>query len=255
MSSRSRNRSETSREPASTPARSPSSLSKSRDSQAASDSDDDDTHRSRQHSRIDVDELREAPSAPTSSTQRKADNDDVSAPAALPFSLSLTLQNTGSVARDHLASERTFLAYVRTSLSFASAGVGTSSLALPASIFSYSAFFFSSKFLLVHVALVQLFRVSVSTSANSSSGGGMAVGSYARPLGATLIAFGIAVLVTGEFVTPFPFPLPLPFSLFLDTIHIAAQANALTGRSPSQVLFDISPSSARCHRDCSLLHV
>ena len=116
-------------------------------------------------------------------------------------------------------------------------------------------FFFSSKFLLVHVALVQLFRVSVSTSANSSSGGGMAVGSYARPLGATLIAFGIAVLVTGEFVTPFPFPLPLPFSLFLDTIHIAAQANALTGRSPSQVLFDISPSSARCHRDCSLLHV
>jgi len=43
-----------------------------------------------------------------------------------PYSLSLTLQNTGSVARDHLASERTFLAYVRTSLSFASAGVGAS---------------------------------------------------------------------------------------------------------------------------------
>lgn len=47
---------------------------------------------------------------------------------APPFGLSLTLKNTGSVARDHLASERTFLAYVRTSLSFASAGVGTSVL-------------------------------------------------------------------------------------------------------------------------------
>lgn len=38
--------------------------------------------------------------------------------------VSLTLENSGSVARDHLASERTFLAYVRTSLSIASAGVG-----------------------------------------------------------------------------------------------------------------------------------
>ena len=39
---------------------------------------------------------------------------------------SATLENTGSVARDHLASERTFLAYVRTSLAVASAGVGKS---------------------------------------------------------------------------------------------------------------------------------
>lgn len=38
--------------------------------------------------------------------------------------LTLSLQNTGSVARDHLSSERTWLAYVRTSLSIASAGVG-----------------------------------------------------------------------------------------------------------------------------------
>ena len=33
---------------------------------------------------------------------------------------------TGSVARDHLASERTFLAYARTSLTIASTGVGAS---------------------------------------------------------------------------------------------------------------------------------
>ena len=40
--------------------------------------------------------------------------------------ISLSLKNQGSVARDHLASERTFLAYVRTSLAIASTGVGTS---------------------------------------------------------------------------------------------------------------------------------
>ena len=40
------------------------------------------------------------------------------------FNPSIVLQNCGSVARDHLASERTFLAYVHTSLSLSSAGVG-----------------------------------------------------------------------------------------------------------------------------------
>ena len=39
---------------------------------------------------------------------------------------SLTLENSGSVARDHLASERTFLAYVRTSLGCSTMGVGES---------------------------------------------------------------------------------------------------------------------------------
>ncbi|KAI9441765.1 hypothetical protein H4582DRAFT_1810371, partial [Lactarius indigo] len=73
------------------------------------------------------------------------------------------------VARDHLASERTFLAYVRTSLSFASAGV----------------------------ALIQLFRISVSTSANGSLNNRVSAAQYARPLGATLIGFGIAVLGLG----------------------------------------------------------
>ena len=38
--------------------------------------------------------------------------------------MSVVLENSGSVARDHLASERTFLAYVRTSLALSSAGVG-----------------------------------------------------------------------------------------------------------------------------------
>ena len=43
---------------------------------------------------------------------------------AMAVSPTLVLENSGSVARDHLASERTFLAYVRTSLAIASTGVG-----------------------------------------------------------------------------------------------------------------------------------
>ena len=34
------------------------------------------------------------------------------------------LENKGNVARDHLASERTYLTYVQTSLACASAGIG-----------------------------------------------------------------------------------------------------------------------------------
>jgi hypothetical protein len=40
------------------------------------------------------------------------------------LNVQLVLQNSGSVARDHLALERTFLAYVRTSLTIATMGVG-----------------------------------------------------------------------------------------------------------------------------------
>jgi uncharacterized membrane protein YidH (DUF202 family) len=40
------------------------------------------------------------------------------------FNPAIVLQNSGSVARDHLASERTFLAYVHTSLALAIAGIG-----------------------------------------------------------------------------------------------------------------------------------
>ena len=49
-------------------------------------------------------------------------------PAVKRYNPTLTLENAGSVARDHLASERTFLAYVRTSLTIASTGVGACSM-------------------------------------------------------------------------------------------------------------------------------
>lgn len=80
---------------------------------------------------------------------------------------SLVLENKGNVARDHLASERTYLAYVRTSLACASAGV----------------------------ALVQLFTLSSSTDANTH--GEIVPQRFARPLGATVVLLGLFILIYG----------------------------------------------------------
>jgi len=74
----------------------------------------------------------------------------------------LRLENSGSVARDHLASERTFLAYMRTSLAIASSGV----------------------------ALIQLFSAASHTSLQKIS-------VYVRPLGASTVIVGLLVLFIG----------------------------------------------------------
>lgn len=71
----------------------------------------------------------------------------------------LRLENSGSVARDHLASERTFLAYMRTSLAIASSGV----------------------------ALTQLFSAASSHKLSV----------YVRPLGASIVIVGLLVLFIG----------------------------------------------------------
>ncbi|KAI0373811.1 hypothetical protein BV20DRAFT_1033699 [Pilatotrama ljubarskyi] len=75
----------------------------------------------------------------------------------------LMLENSGSVARDHLASERTFLAYVRTSLTMSSAGVG----------------------------LVQLFSLSAAAAHRDD------LERFARPLGAVMIGIGLYTLGVG----------------------------------------------------------
>jgi uncharacterized membrane protein YidH (DUF202 family) len=95
--------------------------------------------------------------------------------------ISLSLKNQGSVARDHLSSERTFLAYVRTSLAIASTGVGTSLSDLD-----------PSHLLICLLALVQLFTLSTSNL-------NAAAQIYARPLGGLTIMLGICVLLIGAF--------------------------------------------------------
>ncbi|KZT19966.1 hypothetical protein NEOLEDRAFT_895181 [Neolentinus lepideus HHB14362 ss-1] len=80
------------------------------------------------------------------------------------YNPNLTLVNSGSVARDHLANERTVLAYVRTSLALSSMGV----------------------------ALVQL--LTLSSSANESNG---VIHAYARPLGASGVMLGLFTLLLG----------------------------------------------------------
>jgi hypothetical protein len=74
------------------------------------------SHESAQHSRSPSGEI----------SERKRKRRRIRAPDSVKdsFRPSLTLVNSGSVARDHLASERTFLAYVRTSLAMSSMGVG-----------------------------------------------------------------------------------------------------------------------------------
>lgn len=89
------------------------------------------------------------------------------------FSPTLVLQNTGSVARDHLASERTFLAYVRTSLGLASAGV----------------------------ALIQLFTMSdLASKANGVPlpAVNQRLQKFATPLGLLALGLSLIVLLIGE---------------------------------------------------------
>jgi len=85
--------------------------------------------------------------------------------------ISLVLENAGSVARDHLANERTWLAYVRTSLAIAGTGV----------------------------ALVQLFAIGVSTTASSQDKNGLSLKRFARPLGATTVLIGFCILCIGVY--------------------------------------------------------
>ncbi|KAF7952801.1 hypothetical protein EAE96_006027 [Botrytis aclada] len=83
---------------------------------------------------------------------------------------SIELENKGSVARDHLALERTFLAWLRTSLAFASIGI----------------------------AITQLFRLNTSTSTTPApSEPKSSLRHLGKPLGATFVGISILMLSVG----------------------------------------------------------
>ncbi|KAL4900963.1 hypothetical protein BDW74DRAFT_160885 [Aspergillus multicolor] len=108
---------------------------------------------------------------------------------------SLELENKGSVARDHLALERTFLAWLRTSLAFASIGIAVTQLFRLSNTTTQSANDF------------ELTPQSVSSIISPGYDGGASViritdtsqrlRSLGKPLGTTFIGVAILILLVG----------------------------------------------------------
>lgn len=90
---------------------------------------------------------------------------------------SINLENKGSVARDHMANERTFLAWLRTSLAFITIGIGVTQLAR-----------LERKSALVHVIDGY---VNLDGQVNS------AILKMGKPLGLIFIILGIVTLIFG----------------------------------------------------------
>ncbi|GAD95143.1 hypothetical protein ANI_1_316084 [Paecilomyces variotii No. 5] len=109
---------------------------------------------------------------------------------------SLELDNKGSTARDHLALERTFLAWLRTSLAFASIGIAITQLFRLNSSISGGNGSTTKDYSSVLTQLMSSPHYAalrdVSTTDNSSR-----LRNVGKPLGATFIAISIVILLLG----------------------------------------------------------
>ncbi|KAL4986372.1 hypothetical protein BDW68DRAFT_163241 [Aspergillus falconensis] len=132
--------------------------------------------------------------------QRQSSERDAKEPHASWYSRladrygSLELDNKGSVARDHLALERTFLAWLRTSLAFASIGIAVTQLFRLSNTTTQSA------------NGLELTQQSVSSILSPDSDGSTVVRitdtsqrlrSLGKPLGTTFLGVAILILLVG----------------------------------------------------------
>ena len=115
------------------------------------------------------------PESSSISDSDESGNDNITCvPRPSLFPQTLVVENKGNVARDHLSAERTFLAYVRTSLICVAAGVGAIYFALFSrlshlnfSLMQASYNFLLSRHRIYHCAWIGLERLLVQSQRSS----------------------------------------------------------------------------------------